>query len=707
MKEQILSYMREEAYRPLNYEDLAHALNIEDFKLFSQALRELEQEGYIIVTKKHRYGLAEKMGYILGTIQGHKKGFAFLLPEDKNLKDYFISPDDLGGAVHGDRVLAQQTNPSSPKSSKEVTVMRVLKRAQNMVVGTLQMATKGFGFVIPDEKKLSQDIFVSRDDFHGAKDGDKVVVTITKWPDQRRSPEGVVAEVLGKAGQPGVDIISIVRKFKLPEEFPPEILQEAERISDTVPEEAYAERKDLRQMQMVTIDGADAKDLDDAVSLQVLDNGNYLLGVHIADVGYYVKVGSELDQEAFNRATSVYLVDRVIPMLPKKLSNGICSLNPKVDRLAMTCMMEVNGKGDVVKHDIFPSVINIEERMTYDDVRKILVEDDQPLIERYKKQEPMFREMEKLCHILKARRADRGAIDFEFPESKVILDEDGKPVEIVKRIRSISEMVIEEFMLLANETVAEHMFWLDAPFVYRVHEEPDVEDLYDLNEFLNTFGYKVKTNEAKIKPHAYQSIISKIKGRPEEKTISKVMLRSMKHARYAEQSLGHFGLSAEYYCHFTSPIRRYPDLAIHRIIREYLTNNWAISEKRKNKLMKIVPEYAAQSSIREKVAEEAERESVDLKMVEYMERHLGEIFEGTISSVTNFGFFVELDNLVEGLVRVASLQDDYYTFIDKHLTLLGQHTKKTYKIGDRVTILVAKVNTAQREIDFEIVEENE
>lgn len=700
-REELLAYMRESTYKPLTAQELIEALNIDDVKSFLELLRELEAEGVIVLTRKHKYGLAEKMGLWSGRIQGHPKGFAFLIPDQPQLPDVFLSPEDLNGAMHNDRVLVRLNKAPSPNSRPEGEVVRILERANTRIVGTFER-TRKFGFVIPDDKRLHRDIFVSADDANGAKDGDKVVVEITTWPEKLRNPEGRIVEVLGKAGTPGVDVLSIVRKYQLPEEFPKEVLAEAEKIPDVVTPESLENRRDLRNLKMVTIDGADAKDLDDAVSLEVLPNGHYRLGVHIADVSYYVREGSALDREAYKRATSIYLVDRVIPMLPPKLSNGICSLNPQVDRLAMSVFMEINQQGEVVHYDIFPSVINVNERMTYDNVRKILVDQDPQLMERYADLVEDFRNMEKLAMILKQKRLSRGAIDFNFPESKVLLDDQGKPVEIVVQQRSIAEMIIEEFMLCANETVAQHLYWLEAPLVYRIHEEPSWEDVEQLNEFLHNLGYHLKLTVNDIHPRAFQKVINKVKDKPEEKLVNTVLLRSMKHARYAPQCLGHFGLATDYYCHFTSPIRRYPDLIVHRVLREYLENG-VPSKKRLRKLEKMMPAYAEQSSLREKAAEEAERESVDLKKVEFMERHLGETFPGTISGVTSFGLFVELDNTVEGLVHVSTMTDDYYQFLENKLALIGQHTKKMYKLGDRVMVQVARVNTAERQIDFELL----
>jgi len=703
-REQLLAFMREKAYKPLTAAELVAALEIEDIKSFLELLNELEQEGAIVLTKKHKYGLTEKMGLLSGRIQGHPKGFGFFIPDLANHPDVFINPEDLNGALHHDRVIVRLNKAAEGGSRPEGEVVRILQRANKTIVGVFQKS-KSYGFVVPDDKRFNLDVYISADDIGEAKNGDKVVVEITSWPQKRHNPEGRIIEVLGQAGAPGVDVLSIIRKYQLPEDFPTEVLREADKLPEQVRETDLTGRRDLRHIKMVTIDGADAKDLDDAVSIVRLSNGNYKLGVHIADVSYYVREGSILDKEAYNRGTSVYLVDRVIPMLPKKLSNGICSLNAGVDRLAMTAEMEINAQGEVVKYELYPSVIRVAQRMTYENVYKILVEQDSELINRYQDFVEDFRLMEKLAQILRQKRLNRGAIDFDFPESQVVLDDKGKPIEIVPRPRTIAEMIIEEFMLCANETVAQHMYWLEAPFIYRVHEEPDLEDIFKLNEFLNSLGYHVKVSD-QIHPSAYQNVVAKVDGRPEERVVNTVLLRSMKHARYAAECLGHFGLSAMYYCHFTAPIRRYPDLIVHRVLREYLEKG-IIDGKRKANLERLMPAYAEQSSLREKAAEDAERESIDLKKVEFMERHLGENFEGIISSVTSFGFFVELDNSVEGLVRVSSLTDDYYQFVEKQLALLGEHTKKMYKIGDRVTVQVSRVNTVDRQIDFELVENGE
>jgi ribonuclease R len=702
-REELLGFMREVAYKPLTAEELVSTLNIGDVVSFLKLLADMEAKGEIILTRKNKYGVPEKMGLVVGRIQGHSKGFSFLIPDNPLEQDVYVSMEDGNGAMHNDRVIVRQHKGVTAGGRREGEVIRILERANHQVVGTFEQS-KNFGFVVADDTRIYQDIFIAKGDFNGAVNGDKVVAEITRWPESRRNPEGKVLLVLGRAGDPGVDVLSIINKYKLPEDFPPLVLEQAAGIAPAVSDADLTGRRDLRQVKMVTIDGEDAKDLDDAVSLAVLPNGNYLLGVHIADVSYYVRPGTPLDEEAYNRATSIYLVDRVIPMLPHKLSNGICSLNAGQDRLAVSCIMEINPSGQGERYEIFPSVIHIDRRMTYTAVRRILEDQDPEAINQHQEFVADFRLMEELALILRNKRLQRGAIDFDFPESKVKLDERGKAAEILKIERSIAEKIIEEFMLAANETVAEHLYWMEIPAVFRVHEDPKPEKIFSLNEFLHNFGYHIKGVHNQVHPSAFQEVINKVEGRPEEKIVNTIMLRSMQHARYASQCLGHFGLAAKFYTHFTSPIRRYPDLIVHRVLRY----TWETARQNRGESpawLNRMADYAEQSSLREKVAEEAERESVDLKKVEYMERHLGEFFIGTISSVMPFGMFVELDNTVEGLVHVSSMVDDYYLYLEEQLAFIGRHTNKTYRLGDQVKIQVVKVNTHARQIDFELVPE--
>lgn len=701
--EKLLAFMKEEVYKPLTVQELEEAFGIEeaaDFKEFVKALVMMEERGLVVRTRSNRYGLPEKMNLLRGKLTGHSRGFAFVVPEEKGQDDIFIPPTELNGALHGDTVLAR-INSETSGSRKEGTIVRIIERGTKQLVGTYT-ESKNFGFVIPDDKRIISDIFIPKSAAAGAVEGHKVVVKITAYPQDRMSAEGEVIQILGHKNDPGVDILSVIHKHGLPMMFPADALEQANDVPDTIDPKDLENRRDLRDEVIVTIDGADAKDLDDAVTVKKLDNGNYKLGVHIADVSHYVTEGSPIDVEAADRGTSIYLVDRVIPMIPHRLSNGICSLNPKVDRLTLSCEMEISPKGEVVKHDIFQSVIKTTERMTYFDVNRILEDQDEELLSRYEILIPMFRDMGELAAILREKRMNRGAIDFDFKEAKVLVDEDGQPKDVVLRERSTAEKLIEEFMLAANETIAEHFHWLNLPFMYRVHEEPKEDKLERFFQFITNFGYAVKGKANDIHPRALQQILEMVQGQPEEVVISTVMLRSMKQARYDAESLGHFGLSTEYYTHFTSPIRRYPDLIVHRLIRTYLINGKVDADtqaKWRDKLSNI----AEHSSNMERRAVEAERETDELKKAEYMMDKIGEEFEGMISSVTNFGMFVELPNTIEGLVHVSYLTDDYYRYDEQHYAMIGERTGKVFRIGDEVTIRVVKVNKDERSIDFEVV----
>lgn len=709
-KQELLEFMQETAYKPMTVQEMEEHFGLgdaEEFKALVKVLNEMENEGDVVRTRTDRYGVPERMNLIRGRLQAHPKGFGFLIPEDRDMEDIYIHANDMKGAMQNDIVLGRVTGRGGPGGGKlEGEVVRIVKRANTQIVGTFDNH-ETFGFVVPDDKRIHKDIFIPQEKFKGAVTGQKVVVHLVSYPDGRAAAEGEIIEILGHKDDPGVDILAIIRKFGLPEAFPPEVMAEAEAVPNQIREEELAGRRDLRDRTIVTIDGADAKDLDDAVNVEMLDNGNYLLGVHIADVGYYVPEGSALDREAYNRGTSVYLVDRVIPMLPHRLSNGICSLHPQVDRLTLSCEMEIDSTGRVVRYDVFPSIIKTVERMTYSDVRQLVddeVETDPALLERYRDLLPFFQRMKELALILREKRMRRGAIDFDFTESKVIVDEEGKPVNIVKKPRTIAEQMIEEFMLAANETVAEHFHWLKVPFLYRIHEEPDSEKLLHFMQFITNFGYVVKGKGNSVHPRALQMLLEEIKGEKEETVISTVMLRSMKQARYEAEPLGHFGLAADYYSHFTSPIRRYPDLVIHRIIREVIMNNNALSGNREAYLAARMPDIAQHSSDRERLAVDAERETDALKKTEFMLDKIGEEFEGIVSSVTSFGMFVELENTVEGLVRLSDMADDYYHFHEMQLALIGERTSKIYRIGDELKVRVARVNLDERQIDFELVE---
>ncbi len=706
LKQKLLGLISEAAYNPLKKEELAMIFDIHhtEMPMFYNFLDELVESGYLILTKKGKYTSPNQMGLFVGKLVSHKKGFGFVESDEEYTQDLFIPADSLNGAMHNDRVIAEITTPATDEKRAEGRIIKVVERAITDVVGTFQ-ESKNFGFVLPDNKKFNKDIFIPKKFFNGARGNDKVVCRITQWPTEDRKPEGKIIEILGQKGDRYVEIASVIREHGLPEEFPKKVLDEAEKVAIEIPQEEIDRRLDLRDMNIFTIDGEDAKDLDDAVSIEVLDNGNYKLGVHIADVTHYVKEKSKLDKEALKRATSVYLVDKVIPMLPKTLSNGVCSLNPFEDKLTLSVFMEIDHKGDVVKHDIKETIINSKARMTYTEVSDILEKDDEKLKKTFAKVADDFFNAEKLARILMKRREKRWAIDFDFPEAKIILNNDGDVVDIKQYERRISNRIIEEFMLITNETVAEHFFWLNMPFVYRVHETPAHEKIETLNKFISTFGYVIKGDLESVHPKALQGIIDQIHGKTEEKAISTIMLRSLKQARYSPECVGHFGLAAQYYSHFTSPIRRYPDLQIHRIIKEFL--NGKISQKRQDQLAQIVDYASTQSSEREREAELAERDVKDIYKARYMEDRVGEEFIGIVSSVTSFGMFIELDNTVEGLVRLADMSDDYYIFDENTFTILGERTKKMYRIGDVVKIKVEKVNVDFKEIDFKLLEKIE
>ena len=701
LKQTIIKLMKEEAYKPMDIQELAinFHINKDDYKFFKKTLRTMEKEGLIVRDNKDRYALPQKMGLISGKLQAHAKGFAFLIPDDEEEKDVFIPSSFINGAMNGDKVLVEVTREDKSGKKREGEVVQVVERVNKKFVGVYE-ESKNFGFIVVGDTKISQDIFINKKDKNGAKNGDVVLVEITRWPEKKRSPEGMVVEILGKEGDKGLDILTIIKKFGLPEEFPSKVLNFAGNIEESIEEEEYKRRKDLRNIRMVTIDGEDAKDLDDAVSIERISKGKYKLGVHIADVSHYVREKNPLDKEALKRGTSVYLIDRVIPMLPKELSNGICSLNPNVDRLALSCFMTIDNNGKVIDSEIMESIIKTDQRMTYTDVTKILKDNDEELIKKYDYLIDDFKAMEELCRILYKKRIARGAVDFDFAEAKIKLNELGKPIEIKADEREIANKVIEEFMLVCNETIAETMFYKKLPFVYRIHEDPDTEKLQKFKEFAYNLGYVVKW-DGDIQPKDLQVIIEKVKGQKEEIVVNTLLLRSMMQARYSPENVGHFGLAAQYYCHFTSPIRRYPDLQIHRIIKEYL--NGKMDDARKKKLINLVDYASKQSSETERIAQDAEREVDDLKKAEYMLDRIGEEFTGIISSVTSFGMFVELPNTIEGLVHITALDDDYYIYDEVHLCLLGERTKKVYKLGEEARVKCSRVDIPNREIFFELV----
>ncbi|WP_156288412.1 ribonuclease R [Oceanobacillus salinisoli] len=704
MKDRILTFFNESGTKPLAVEEIEQELGIQeavDFKELVIALNQLEEAGELVRTRKNRFGLPEKMNLIRGKVQMHQKGFAFLIPDEEGQSDVYIHASDLASAMNNDKVLVRIEKYGKDGDRPEGQVIRILERAVHQVVGTFE-DNRSFGFVIADDKRIPNDIFIPKGSTHGAVGGHKVIARITKYPEGRKSAEGEIVQILGHKNDPGIDIISIIYKHGITIDFPEEVLEQAANTPETIDEEEIQGRRDLRDELIVTIDGADAKDLDDAVTVKKLDNGNYKLGVYIADVSYYVEEGSPIDVEAFERGTSVYLVDRVIPMIPHRLSNGICSLNPQVDRLTLGCEMEINTSGQVVNHEIFQSVIKTTERMTYTDVNKILVDNDEELRRRYEPLVPMFEEMEKLAEILRGKRMGRGAIDFDFKEAKVLVDEEGKATDVILRERSVAERLIEEFMLAANETIAEHFHWMDVPFIHRIHEDPDDGKLQNFFEFLASLGIAVKGTANEIHPQALQKVLEEIQGEPEEMIVSKLMLRSMKQAKYDPNGIGHFGLATDFYTHFTSPIRRYPDLIVHRLIRTYLINK-QLDKKTTSHWKERMPEIARHTSERERRAVDAERETDELKKAEFMQDKVGEEFTGVISSVTNFGMFVELPNTIEGLIHVSFLTDDYYHYDDRSHALIGERTANIYRVGDEVKVKVAGVNVEEHAVDFELV----
>ncbi len=697
-KKVIYDFICDDFYVPMKLKELAIMLQVpkDARRELKDVLDSLEADGKIRITQKGKYVKGEAKT-ITGVYQAHPRGFGFVVLEGGE-EDIFISEDDTNGAFHGDNVEVV-LKPVTDGKRREGKVVKILSHGTTRLVGYFQR-NKNFGFVLPDNSRFIKDIFVPLERSKGAVTGHKVVVELTSYGGENKKPEGKVVEIIGHVNDPGTDIMSIVKGYELPVEFSEKVLNQAARCGDSIIPADMAGRKDIRSWQTVTIDGEDAKDLDDAISIR-REGENYILGVHIADVTNYVQERSALDREAYERGTSVYLVDRVIPMLPHALSNGICSLNAGVDRLALSCIMTVNPKGEIIDHELAESVICVDERMSYTSVKKILKEHDEAECERYRSLVPMFELMEELAGILRARRKKRGSIDFDFPETKMILDEEGHPIDIKPYDRNVATKIIEDFMLAANETVAEDYFWQEIPFLYRTHESPDEEKMKKLATFINNFGHSLHIANNEVRPKEIQKLLSKVEGTPEETMISRLALRSMKQAKYSPENAGHFGLAAPYYCHFTSPIRRYPDLQIHRIIKENLRGR--MNADRREHYVLILEEVAKQSSERERRAEEAERETVKLKKVEYMEERLGQEFEGVVSGITKWGVYVELPNTIEGLVHVTNMYDDHYDYYEERYEMVGEHTGKTYKLGQTVVVRVIGVDHLQRTIDFEFV----
>lgn len=702
-KDLICELLADDMYVPMKEKELAVFMQVsgEEREEFRRILQSLVSEGRVQVTGQGKY-IRPQDNRLTGIYYGTARGFGFVEVEGRE-EDLYIPEDKRGGAFHQDRVQVELL-PGRHGRRQEASVVKILNRGMKQVVGTYEQC-ENFGFVIPDNNKIGTDIFVSRERSKGAVTGHKVVVELTSYGDERHKPEGRVAEILGHVNDPGVDIMSVVRGFDLPVEFGEKVLKQTDRVPDHVQAADRNGRTDLRELQMVTIDGDDAKDLDDAVSLYMDEKGQYQLGVHIADVSNYVQENSALDWEALKRGTSVYLVDRVIPMLPHKLSNGICSLNEGVERLAISCLMTIDGRGEVKDYRIVESVICVDRRMTYTSVKRILEDKDEAERRQYETLVPMFELMEELAAVLRKKRHKRGSIDFDFAESKIVLDSDGRPLEIRPHERNVATKIIEDFMLIANETVAQHFFWLDLPFVYRTHEKPDQEKIMKLSAFIRNFGYSVKTAGDEIHPKELQKLLGKIADTEEETLISRLTLRSLKQAKYTVECTGHFGLACQYYCHFTSPIRRYPDLQIHRIIKDQLRGR--LKEERIAHYMDRLPEVAKHSSRMERRAEEAERETDKLKKAEYMEDHIGEVYDGVISGITQWGFYVELPNTVEGLIHVAVLSGDFFYYNEETYEMIGQETGKTYKLGEHIRIQVKSVDRLSGTVDLMIPETEE
>lgn len=704
-KKIILELMNDKTYVPMKFKELVVVLNVkkEDRALLDIVLSELISEGKITLTKRGKY-MIPKEEYIQGLFIGNERGFGFVEVEGQE-EDYFIPEDCVNGAFHHDMVLITVEAVQSGRR-RQGKVIKVLSHEITEVVGLFQK-NKNFGYVIPDNHKIFSDIYVAGTDMMGAVSGHKVVVKLKNYGSKGRKPEGKVIEILGHKNDPGVDILSIIKKYDIPEQFPDAVMEQVEKVPDTVPEkekiiskEPGQGRLDLRDLMTVTIDGEDAKDLDDAITL-TKEDGFYRLGVHIADVSHYVRENSALDKEALRRGTSVYLVDRVIPMLPHKLSNGICSLNQGEDRLALSCLMNIDEKGKIVSYQIAETLINVNYRMTYTDVNKIVSLNDKDLIHKYSDASDMFFMMAELSDLLRERRYGRGSINFDFPECKIRLDDKGRPIEIVPYERNKATKIIEDFMLAANETVAECFYWLKIPFVYRNHEKPDEQRMEQLTQFIENFGYSVKKTENLVHPKELQKLLERIEGTPQEAMISRVTLRSMKRAEYTPQCTGHYGLAATYYCHFTSPIRRYPDLQIHRIIKAWLHNH--MDDKKIHHYNSILPEVTKNCSAYERRADEAERDTEKMKKAEYMRSYIGEEYEGIISSVTGFGIYVELENTVEGLVHVSNMTDDHYVFDEATYSMTGERNQKTFKLGQKIKVRVEMADKASGNVDFSIV----
>lgn len=725
----ILDFMAEESYVPMKAKEMASILCVPktEYSSFSEVLKRLEEDYKIQKNRKSKYSLVDSNRYITGIFRANEKGFGFVKIEGRE-DEIYISKNHTKNALNGDTVLIEILEGEKESShSEEGRIIKILTRDKDTVVGVF-VNSKNYGFVVPDDRRLGTDIFISKKNFGKARNDSKVLVKIIKYPENGKNAEGKIIEVLGNINEAGVDMLSLIKDYKLPYEFPELVIEEAKKYREEDIKNDIKGRLDLRAEEIFTIDGEDAKDLDDAVNVRKLENGNYMLCVHIADVSHYVKEGSKLDKEAITRGTSIYMLDRVIPMLPRELSNGICSLNQKKDRLTLSVIMEISNEGQVVSSEIKKSVINVTRRMSYNEITTILkyinndkseekvenvkqakekiskLEKDIQLLKECKPYFEHFKQMEELAKILKQRREKQGSLNLDIPETKIVLDKDGFAIDVKKYELTFANEIIEQFMLTANETVAETFYWLEAPFIYRVHEEPDEDKILELNKFLYNFGYKIKGSKDNIHPKAFAEVLEDIKGKEEERVVSTLILRTLKVARYESENKGHFGIASKYYCHFTSPIRRYPDLFIHRVISKYLEDNYNVNDTILEKYSEQSANYANQSSEREKIAQKVERDSIDIKKAEFMQDKIGEEYEGIVSSITSFGMFVELESTVEGLIRFENLGDEYFIYDENRKTLTGEKTKTTYKIGDKVKIRVIHADKITRQIDFEIFE---
>lgn len=710
----ILDFLSEKQYVPMKAQEIAFMLGVpkNEYSKFMQVLSWLEKDYKIQKNRKERYSLIEEGKYLTGTFRGNERGFGFVKVEGLE-EEIFISRNNTNSALNEDTVVIEIIDEDSREGHREGRVLAITDRKRDTVVGIFTK-NKDYGFVVPDDRRFGTDIYISKKNIGQARNNSKVVVKILKYPEGNKNAEGKITEVLGNVNEAGVDMLSLIRDYNLPYEFPANVIKEAKAIKDEINENDIKNRLDLRNEEIFTIDGEDAKDLDDAVQVKELDNGNFELGVHIADVSNYVREKSNLDKEAYIRGTSIYMLDRVIPMLPKELSNGICSLNQGKDRLVLSCIMEINNKGEVVSSDIRKAVINVTKRMSYNDVRAILnldekeefTEQEQKVRLENKQYKEHFERMEKLARILKARREKAGSLNLDIPETKIILDEYGYAIDVKKYELSFANEIIEQFMLTANETIAERFYWLEAPFIYRVHEVPDEDKIDELNKFLYSFGYKIKGQKDEIKPKAFAQILDDIKGKEEERVVSTLILRTLKVARYEAQNKGHFGIASKFYCHFTSPIRRYPDLFIHRIISYYLDKDYNVTDLFKEEYNSKAVANSEQASEREKIAQKAERDSIDIKKAEYMQDKIGEEYDGIVSSITSFGMFVELENTVEGLIRFEDMgnTNEYFVYDEERKTLTGDVTLRSFHIGDKVKIRVKKANKILRQVDFELID---